>query len=227
MLKKNLLSWSNYLLTWQNSSEWILRSVTLLKCRTAVFWRLSLHCFLPFWLNLRLKLHFSELELAIAEFEHIEKRDPFRVDSVDVFSNLLFVTERRVQLANLAAKLMQVAKYTVQTCSVVGKSILNFLSCKKLNFMMSWHCFFFFFFFFYLLLIIWRFIADKFIGSYLCVNEINLSEKIIFIDCFQLLILCTYFHNIPLILLSLKPSSIHNNHISIATDGLHSNFCGI
>ncbi|XP_018007183.1 cell division cycle protein 23 homolog [Hyalella azteca] len=84
-----------------------------------------------------------ELDLAIAEFESIERSDPFRVASVDVFSNLLYVKERRTQLANLAAKMVQVAKYSVETCCVVGnylslrgeheKAVVHFQRALKLN----------------------------------------------------------------------------------------------
>jgi len=71
--------------------------------------------------------------MAISLYETISKRDPFRVTSMDVFSNLLFVTERRVQLANLAAKLMQVSKYTVETCCVVGEWLFYLLFTRTHN----------------------------------------------------------------------------------------------
>ena len=62
----------------------------------------------------------AELDLAICELSATELTDPFRVESVDIYSNLLYVKERRVELANLAARMVQVAKYSVETCCVVG-----------------------------------------------------------------------------------------------------------
>ena len=55
--------------------------------------------------------------------------DPFRVESVDIYSNLLYVQERRVELANLAARVVQVNKYSVETCCVVGEWWVKVVVC--------------------------------------------------------------------------------------------------
>ena len=43
-----------------------------------------------------------QVEVAVTNFKQLSDMDPFRLDNLDTFSNLLYVTEQRVELAHLA-----------------------------------------------------------------------------------------------------------------------------
>lgn len=47
--------------------------------------------------------------------------DPFRLDNLDTYSNLLFIRDMRVELAHLAQHATEVDKYRVETCCIIGK----------------------------------------------------------------------------------------------------------
>jgi len=75
--------------------------------------------------NLLLKITFlfflTELDAAIATFRALQKEDPYRLDNLDAYSNLLYVKDLRVELSHLAHHAWEVDKYRVETCCVVGK----------------------------------------------------------------------------------------------------------
>lgn len=64
---------------------------------------------------------FTEVDSAIATFRNLHKEDPYRLDNLDVYSNLLYVKELRVELSQLAHHVCEVDKYRVETCCVIGK----------------------------------------------------------------------------------------------------------
>ncbi|KAK3921067.1 Cell division cycle protein 23-like protein [Frankliniella fusca] len=84
-----------------------------------------------------------EVDSAIATFRHLHKEDPYRLDNLDVYSNLLYVKELRVELSQLAHHVCEVDKYRVETCCVIGnyyslrsehqKAVLYFQRALKLN----------------------------------------------------------------------------------------------
>jgi len=84
-----------------------------------------------------------ELDKCIEEFVGIERLDPFRLENTDIYSNVLFVKEKRVELAMLASRVTHVGKYTVEACCVVGnyhsmrgeheKAVTYFQRALKLN----------------------------------------------------------------------------------------------
>ena len=53
----------------------------------------------------------------------MEAEDPFRLDNLDTYSNLLYVKEMRVELSHLAHRVVQVDKYRVETCCVIGEEV--------------------------------------------------------------------------------------------------------
>lgn len=53
-------------------------------------------------------------------FQKILTVDPFRLDNLDTYSNLLYVQEMKTQLADLAHKVVLIDKYRVETCCVIG-----------------------------------------------------------------------------------------------------------
>ncbi|XP_045605191.1 cell division cycle protein 23 homolog isoform X2 [Procambarus clarkii] len=61
-----------------------------------------------------------DVDQAVTIFKELEAIDPFRLDNLDTYSNLLYVKEMRVELSHLAHRVVQVDKYRVETCCVIG-----------------------------------------------------------------------------------------------------------
>lgn len=84
-----------------------------------------------------------EVTEAIATFRKVRKMDPYNLDHMDTFSNLLYVREMRVELAYLAQEASEINKYRVETCCVIGnyyslrsehqKAVLYFQRALRLN----------------------------------------------------------------------------------------------
>lgn len=62
-------------------------------------------------------LDFSQAE---AQFEKIMKLDPYRVDDIDVYSNILYVTDNRLKLSRLAHEFLALDKDRPEVCCLVG-----------------------------------------------------------------------------------------------------------
>ncbi|XP_072379805.1 cell division cycle protein 23 homolog [Diabrotica undecimpunctata] len=87
---------------------------------------------------------------AIEIFQRILEIDPYRLDNLDTYSNLLYVLEKKKELADLAHKVVNIDKYRVETCCVIGnyyslrsdhtKAVLYFRRALKLNpqFLSAW-----------------------------------------------------------------------------------------
>lgn len=84
-----------------------------------------------------------DLEKAINGFQDLLKIDPYRLDNMDIYSNLLYVREMRVELSNLAHITCDIDKYRIETCCVIGnfyslraqheKAVLYFQRALRLN----------------------------------------------------------------------------------------------
>ncbi|KAL8615435.1 hypothetical protein ACOMHN_036255 [Nucella lapillus] len=84
-----------------------------------------------------------DVEQAVSAFGELEKMDPFRLENMDVYSNLLYVKEMRAELSYLAHRCCDINKYRVETCCVIGnyyslrcqheKAILYFQRALRLN----------------------------------------------------------------------------------------------
>ena len=84
-----------------------------------------------------------EVDKAVGFFEQLSEHDPYRLDNLDVYSNLLYVKEYRVELAHLAHKVVKIDKYRTETCCVIGnyyslrseheKAVVYFQRALKLN----------------------------------------------------------------------------------------------
>lgn len=61
-----------------------------------------------------------DVDQAVTIFKELEALDPYRLDNLDTYSNLLYVKEMRVELSHLAHRVVQVGKYRVETCCVIG-----------------------------------------------------------------------------------------------------------
>lgn len=84
-----------------------------------------------------------DVDAALNSFNELQKLDPYRLENMDSFSNLLYVKEMRYELAHLAHKCCDIDKYRVETCCVIGnyyslrsqheKAVLYFQRSIRLN----------------------------------------------------------------------------------------------
>lgn len=86
---------------------------------------------------------FPDVERALEIFEDLQRQDPYRLDNLDMYSNVLFIKDMRVEMAQLAHKVVEINKYRPESCCVIGnyfsirsdhqKAILYFQRALKLN----------------------------------------------------------------------------------------------
>lgn len=84
-----------------------------------------------------------EVDQAVTYFKQLNEIDPYRLDNLDTYSNLLYVKEQRVELAQLAHMTNMIDKYRTETCCVIGnyyslrsqheKAVVYFQRALKLN----------------------------------------------------------------------------------------------
>lgn len=55
------------------------------------------------------------------QFEKILAVAPYRVDDIDVYSNILYVTENRLKLSRLAHEFLELDKDRPEVCCLVGE----------------------------------------------------------------------------------------------------------
>jgi anaphase-promoting complex subunit 8 len=71
----------------------------------------------PIYLRLLLSKDFGQAEV---QFERILALDPYRIDDVDVFSDILYVTNNRLKLSRLAHEFLALDKDRPEVCCLVG-----------------------------------------------------------------------------------------------------------
>ena len=78
---------------------------------------------------------FLDFPAAQQQFEKILKIDPCRIDDIDVYSNILYVTENRLTLSRLAHDFLALDKDRPEVCCLVGTKIspLFSLECHSRN----------------------------------------------------------------------------------------------
>lgn len=59
-------------------------------------------------------------------FDEVRKRDPFKLASLDTYSNILYVKEQAASLSHLARQAVKIDKYTPEACCIIG----NYCSLK-------------------------------------------------------------------------------------------------
>lgn len=69
-----------------------------------------------------------EFDEAEELFDQIVRTDPYRLDDLDIYSNILYVMEKSSKLAYLAQLATQTDKFRVETCCIVGLNP-KFLDC--------------------------------------------------------------------------------------------------
>ncbi|XP_035792657.1 cell division cycle protein 23 homolog [Anopheles albimanus] len=84
-----------------------------------------------------------DVDRSIEIFQHLQDIDPYRLDNLDSYSNLLFVKDMKTEMSHLAHKVIEINKYSPETCCVVGnyysiradhyKAVMYFQRALKLN----------------------------------------------------------------------------------------------
>ncbi|ORY74830.1 hypothetical protein BCR37DRAFT_403830 [Protomyces lactucae-debilis] len=85
----------------------------------------------------------QDYEQAELLFDALHKADPHQLEGMDIYSNVLFVLERRAKLVDLAKRMTATDRFRPETCCVVGnyhslsgeheKAVLSFRKALKLN----------------------------------------------------------------------------------------------
>jgi anaphase-promoting complex subunit 8 len=82
-------------------------------------------------------VYFAEYNEAEELFDELRNMNPYRLDDMDIFSNLLFVKDSKEKLSVLAHQSERIDKYRPETCCIIGKSALascNVLRIKSLTY---------------------------------------------------------------------------------------------
>ncbi|KAF4321759.1 hypothetical protein BBO99_00000117 [Phytophthora kernoviae] len=94
--------------------------------------------------------HIRDFDQSQEQFERLASRDPHRMESMDVYSNVLYVREDKTELSRLAHRALKVEKYRPETCCIIGnyysiknkhdRAIVYFHRALKLdpNFLSAW-----------------------------------------------------------------------------------------
>lgn len=63
----------------------------------------------------------AEFDEATEIFDDLRNTDPYRVDDIDVFSNILYVSEKQAELAALATEYVKVDRNRPEVCCLIGE----------------------------------------------------------------------------------------------------------
>lgn len=58
-------------------------------------------------------------------FTALRDSDPYRIEDLDVFSNILYVSEKRAELAALAQEYVKVERMRPEVCCLIGELRLS------------------------------------------------------------------------------------------------------
>ncbi|KAI9906533.1 hypothetical protein PsorP6_004471 [Peronosclerospora sorghi] len=94
--------------------------------------------------------HIRDFDLSQEQFERLAAQDPYRMENMDVYSNVLYVNEKKTELSRLAHRALKVEKYRQETCCIIenfysiknkdDRAIIYFYRALKLdpNFLSAW-----------------------------------------------------------------------------------------
>jgi hypothetical protein len=67
----------------------------------------------------------KDFETAEASFDAVQRLDPYRLDDIDTYSNMLYVIPKTSKLAQLAKEYSNIDRNRAETCTLIGKSTLG------------------------------------------------------------------------------------------------------
>lgn len=71
--------------------------------------------------------YLKQFDVSNALFESLIESDPFRIEHLDIYSNLLYIGEKKAQLSYLAHNVHNINKYCAETCCIIG----NYYSIRE------------------------------------------------------------------------------------------------
>lgn len=76
-------------------------------------------------LSLNLILLCTDFEEAEKAFDDLREMDPFRLDEIEIYSNMLYVMNKKAKLAQIAHEYAQIDKNRAEVCCLIGKLRLS------------------------------------------------------------------------------------------------------
>ena len=67
-------------------------------------------------------MSFADFGEAEKQFQRILTLDPHRIDNIDIYSDILYVTDNRIKLSKLAHEFLEIDKDRPEVCCLVGKA---------------------------------------------------------------------------------------------------------
>ncbi|WVW82077.1 hypothetical protein I302_104082 [Kwoniella bestiolae CBS 10118] len=64
--------------------------------------------------------HMRDFETAEKEFDLVQKADPFRMEEVDIYSNMLYVMNKQAKLGKLAHEYAEIDRNRAEVCCLIG-----------------------------------------------------------------------------------------------------------
>jgi anaphase-promoting complex subunit 8 len=83
-------------------------------------------------LRAQIYYHLRDFDEAEQIFERVLSEDPYRVDEIDVYSNILYVMKKKARLSDIAHQFVRVAKDRPEVCCLVGELIYVLESVYRL-----------------------------------------------------------------------------------------------
>lgn len=65
-----------------------------------------------------------DFETAEREFDAVKALDPYRMEEVDIYSNMLYVMDKRAKLGKLAHEYAEIDRNRAEVCCLIGQSHL-------------------------------------------------------------------------------------------------------
>lgn len=69
-----------------------------------------------------------DFETAEREFDAVKQADPYRMEEVDIYSNMLYVMDKRAKLGKLAHEYAEIDRNRAEVCCLIGESVARPLS---------------------------------------------------------------------------------------------------
>jgi hypothetical protein len=61
-----------------------------------------------------------DFETAEKEFDAVQRADPYRMEEVDIYSNMLYVMDKRAKLGKLAHEYAEIDRNRAEVCCLIG-----------------------------------------------------------------------------------------------------------
>jgi anaphase-promoting complex subunit 8 len=63
---------------------------------------------------------YADFEVAESLFDAVQKADPYRMEEVDIFSNMLYVMDKKAKLGKLAHQYAEIDRNRAEVCCLIG-----------------------------------------------------------------------------------------------------------